>query len=394
LSGGGAEHVARNNIECFVNDSDIELAILTCDASATKMFNLKIFIAKDFRSIKGVFSKGIGSMYMGYNYRVVRECLTRFKPDIIHMHDYIPFSPSILKAFSEYKVRSLCKIILTHHTFSFLCTNDSLFNYSTSKLCEKCIGKFDKTIIKENCYNNYIGSIVKYLQKNRIMYFMSNLIDIHVAPSYFMKNMLLKVNNKYKVKVVYNPCIKNNFQLPHNKKENKIVYFGRISKEKNILRIAELFDSSCSGTMQLLIIGNGDQSGELRKIVDNAINRKMIIFKNEFLSTEKLYEEIIDAKYLILPSVWYENSPVSIVEAISLGIVPIVSNIGGMKELVDYFKFGYCFNPYDDKSFVEIINNISRDNFIHPRPDNKVLMKLNLFTNKQYQKDIISIYNN
>lgn len=295
----------------------------------------------------------------------------------------------MLKAVYEYKKQSSCKIIMTHHTYSFICTNDSLYNYSSCQLCEKCVGKFDKTIIKDNCYNNYIGSIMKYLQKNRMMRYMNGLIDIHIAPSYFMRDMLLKVNKSYRIEVIFNPCIKEIPQITDNDKDNKLVYFGRISKEKNILKIADLF-STLETSMKLLIIGTGDQSNELKEIIENSKNNNLI-FINDFLNSDKLYNEIIHAKYFILPSVWYENSPVSIVEAISLGIVPIVSDIGGMKELIDYFKIGYSFNPHNDNSIMEVLKNITNENLL-PNIDNNVILKLNEFTNENYKDNIIKIY--
>lgn len=280
---------------------------------------------------------------------------------------------------------------MTHHTYSFICTNDALYNYSCSRLCEKCIGKFDKTIITDNCYNNYIGSIMKFVQKNRMMKYLNNLIDIHIAPSYFMRDMLLKVNKSYKIKVVFNPCIKAIPKITNNDKTNKIVYFGRISKEKNILKVAELF-SNLNSSMKLIIIGTGDQSNKLNNIIEKS-KRKNIIFINDFLNSERLYCEISNAKYFILPSIWYENSPVSIIEAISLGIIPIVSNIGGMKELIDYFNVGYCFDPQDENSIVEVLKKISNKNLLLNINSN-VILKLNEFTNDQYKNNIIKIYKN
>ena len=57
---------------------------------------------------------------------------------------------------------------------------------------------------------------------------------------------------------------------------------------------------------------------------------------------EKVYRE---TDVLILPSVWPENQPVSITEAMAARIPVIASRIGGIPELVDDEKTGYLFEP-------------------------------------------------
>ncbi len=365
-----------------MEDPEIKVGLLTCDKESAKSYNINTYIARDFRYKKNIVSKALSSIFLKYNFKITYNCLKAFMPDVIHIHDYIPFSPSMVKALYKYKKQYSCKIMLTHHTYSFICANDALYNYKSCQLCEKCIGKFNHAIIKDNCYNNYFGSILKYLQKKNIMKYLRNIVDLHIAPSYFMKEMLLKVNKNYNIDVVYNPCIQS-INMNNVEKDNIIVYFGRISKEKNIVKIAKLF-SEFNTTFRLLIIGTGESSKELINFLEDNKNSN-IEFINTFLGSNTLYKTIENAKYLILPSVWYENSPVSIIEGINLGIIPLVSNIGGMKEIVDFFKIGYYFDPQDDNSILKVFKMLSNNKLYINKSE--IMYKLDCFTIDKYKNN-------
>ena len=73
-----------------------------------------------------------------------------------------------------------------------------------------------------------------------------------------------------------------------------------------------------------------------------------------FVSGKDLKEIVGNAKAVILPSEWYENGPYSAIEAMALGKPLIVSNNGGLPELID--GNGYIFFDKDD--FIRSIEKI------------------------------------
>lgn len=373
LSGGGAEHVARKNLEILLHKKDFDVAVLTCDKALWDQYPVKHYIAKDFRKVRGP-GKVFATMGIPENYKMTARCLQEFRPDIIHLHNYIPFSPSMLRALKEYKEKCGCKVILTHHTYSYICTNDSLYNYSQDKLCEKCIGTFDTTIIRDNCANSRLVSLAKFLQKNKMSKFFADLVDVHISPSDFLKSELLKANPKLRVEVVRNPCVDKIGPIRLEEKEDTAVFFGRISKEKNIVAFTKKF-LQAESPLKLLIIGDGPEAEKLLDLMAG-VDKSRVEFIHRFLKSDELYEKIRTAKFFVLPSIWFENSPVAIVEAINLGMIPLVSSIGGMKELVELFKIGYCIDglnsishtlrlavekyPVDLKKFAEASNALDK----------------------------------
>jgi glycosyltransferase involved in cell wall biosynthesis len=71
-----------------------------------------------------------------------------------------------------------------------------------------------------------------------------------------------------------------------------------------------------------------------------------------------VYEDI-DA--LIVPSLWYENSPIVILEAFANSVPVVASNLGGMAEMVDHETNGLLFTPDDPISLHAQIERIAAD---------------------------------
>lgn len=386
LTGGGAEFVAKKNIELVSALEEFDVSVITTDSSIS-IENVKKFNAFDFSKEKSLLNKTLGSLYLAKNKTAIKECLEKIEPDIIHIHNYVMFTPSLLSEIRIFKKEHDCAIVMTHHTYNYICTNDSLYNYSKDIICDKCIGKYNGRIIKDCCSGNRVTSVAKYMQKKIFGKTYHNLVDIHVAPSEFMKNQLLRVDATSNVKVIYNPCIEKVLPIDANK-NRKIVYFGRINREKNIVGFTKLFIES-ENNFEFVIIGNGNDEQELKKVIAESPH-KNITFVNQFLDSQDLYDIIKDARYFVLPSVWYENSPVSIVEGVNMSITPIVNNIGGMKELIDMFEVGHSLDITNEESVIKLLNNINDSSndevFVKSRKE------LEKFTMNKYVNSICNIY--
>jgi glycosyltransferase involved in cell wall biosynthesis len=68
---------------------------------------------------------------------------------------------------------------------------------------------------------------------------------------------------------------------------------------------------------------------------------------------------LADIDVLLVPSLWYENSPLVIQEAFLAGIPVITSNLGGMKELVNDGVNGYLFEVGNAQSLQNVVLKIT-----------------------------------
>ena len=124
-----------------------------------------------------------------------------------------------------------------------------------------------------------------------------------------------------------------------------IAFAGRLSKEKGIDILAE---AAKRLPEYRFCIAGGGPDGEC---LENIPNVTMM----GFLTGEKLVRFMANAKVMIVPSVWYENCPLSILEALSMGVPVITVNSGGMAELVDDGKTGTLASAADVQSIVDAI---------------------------------------
>nr|WP_281397747.1 glycosyltransferase [Winogradskyella flava] len=127
------------------------------------------------------------------------------------------------------------------------------------------------------------------------------------------------------------------------------LYYGRISGEKGVLELIDLFSTI---NLNLVIVGKGP----LDKIVINRINNKTNI---NFLGPkygDDLYSIIKKAKYVIQPSKWFENCPMTIIESFALNTPVIGSNHSGFRDLIEHNITGYLLDfEKIDKARIELI---------------------------------------
>ncbi|MBI5023201.1 MAG: glycosyltransferase family 4 protein, partial [Candidatus Magasanikbacteria bacterium] len=90
---------------------------------------------------------------------------------------------------------------------------------------------------------------------------------------------------------------------------------------------------------------------KLQNLADKPDNIQLVGHK----SGEELTQEISGARAVVAPSEWYENYPLSVLEAMSYGKPIIAANIGGLPEIVRDKKSGLLFNPGNANDLAEKI---------------------------------------
>lgn len=255
----------------------------------------------------------------------IMQVIDEFKPDIVHMNNInFQLTPSIIYGIKKKGV----PIVQTVHDYQMICPNHLLYNFDKNTPCEKCVKGSRMNCIKNKCIH---GSVVKSIIGVIEAVFYSWLktykkVDLFVCPSNFLENKLLSAKAYYKgkTKTIHNFIDKEKFENKNYPEDSYIVYVGRLSKEKgieNIARVAKLLPE-----YNFVIAGSGPDEGILKGIP----NVKLA----GFLTGDELTKLMGGAKVLLLPSVCYENCPLSILEAHCLGVAVVTMNSGGMAELV------------------------------------------------------------
>jgi len=270
--------------------------------------------------------------------RKIERLVKAEKPDIVHLNNFAhQISPSILDVFKKYKI----PVVMTTHDYKLVCPIH--FMLSNGKPCEKCKdGKYYQCLInictKNSRLKSLLNTIEMYLH-HKILH-IYDLINISIAPSFFLKNKLDKMGFRGKIVLLPYFVQLKEYIPQYNWNNNSIVYFGRLSSEKGILTLIEAVKGL---DITVKVIGEGPMKEILEsKIESNKYNNINFL---GYRKGESLKNEIGKSMFTISPSEWYENYPFSIIEAFSLGKPVIASRIGGIPELVKDERTGLMFEP-------------------------------------------------
>ena len=209
-----------------------------------------------------------------------------------------------------------------------------------------------------NPYKNYIiKSIYEVLIKKTMKY--SNLvvyISKKVKETFY--NHFHAVVNKNDV-VIYNGIDDKFFEnvSGKNKKENKnikIIYVGRLSKEKgvDILIDAMKIVISKIDDLRLEIVGDGVERDNLEnKVKEYNLNN----YVNFLGRQNNVIQYLDDADIFVYPSTWEEGFGISVVEAMARGCIPITFYKGGLPELIEDGVNGFLVKKVDATELAESI---------------------------------------
>lgn len=257
--------------------------------------------------------------------RKIIEVIDNFKPDIVHLNNInFQLTPSIIDGAKKRNI----PVVQTVHDYQMICPNHLLYDFEKNLPCEKCVKGSSFHCAKNKCiHNSFVKSILGAIEaKLYSLLGTYKKVDLFVCPSFFLESKLLAAKNFYKGKTItiHNFINKEKFSSKNAKPEEYILFVGRLSKEKGIDLLAEAAKLLPEYTFK--IAGNGPDD-DLLKNVDNI---ELLGFKNG----DELIELMAKAKFMILPSVWYENCPITILESLCLGVPVLTMNNGGMAELV------------------------------------------------------------
>lgn len=249
--------------------------------------------------------------------------------DVAHLHNiYHHISPSILPVLKKHGV----KIVMTLHDYKLLCPNYTMFHHGT--VHEEDAQGWYVSCIKNKCMKNSTAHSVmvtgEMIWHHKIMKYYERYVDRFIAPSRFMMNLCMRFGwDEKKFIHLPNPIDATAFSFSPEDK-GYVAYVGRLSEEKGLhtlLDAAVLLPS-----IPFRIIGDGPLSLSLHRRIEKEGLANVTC--TGFETGEQLKASLRDARMFVLPSIWYENYPLSILEAKAMGKIVLGSRIGGIPELL------------------------------------------------------------
>lgn len=311
---GGAESVFRNTIEATLESKQFNIYVASCDETPPCNIDESRFLRLDDWQLYPKWRGAYKYIFNPTNYKRLKTFLFTIKPDIIHTQNYLSrLSPSVLFALQAYKAKHpKVKLIYTQHGFG-PCANGGLYNYATKQICEQCIGHSKGLrIAYENCDRR--GRIHSILKALRSPFYQGaflqekELFDTIICVGEFQRSKHIQDGwDSSKLITLTNP-IETRFYNPQVSLEDKqdlLVFFGRLSPEKNIPLLLHAFAKLRTiprfSHYKLLIIGDGDDKERCLELArelmpqasPNAKNLESTFANTPALSSRDLQQQVV-----------------------------------------------------------------------------------------------------
>lgn len=335
---GGAERVVFDTKK-VLEDTGHEVEIFGMRHEKNIIENDYFIDEIDYKDAN-VFKKiiyGCKSIYNKDAKNKFEKCVQDFKPDVVHFHNiYHQLSFSLLDIVKKYKIPS----VMTLHDYKMVSPNYNLYHHG--HIDENSCGKNYYKCIFDNCMG-YVGqSIFATIEMYvRTWKKYESYIHTYISPSEFLRQKFVDVGFKKNIEVIPNPLDVAVYKCTVTAGDG-VVYFGRLSDEKGVCIISEI--ARKIPNIHYTMIGDGPLRVMLKE--KNIANVDIIGYK----TGDELSTLVSGARLIIMPSQWYENYPMTILEAKAMGKPVIASDIGGIGEMLPHDMLA----QYDDvASFVE-----------------------------------------
>ncbi|MDG6256465.1 MAG: glycosyltransferase family 4 protein [Methanomicrobiaceae archaeon] len=302
--------------------------------------------------------------------------LDEFLPDVVHFHNLIGLSVGLIHIAKQRDIRT----VLTLHDHWGFCFKNTIIKQGGDicqdyTRCTECMPFiFDDEGVK----------IPIWMRKNFISLQLQE-IDAFISPSEYLARAYVRAGMpESKFHVIWNGVDVEKFsRIPKilSSKRVRFTFIGYFGRHKgiHILLDALAYLGDKNGYV-LNLVGDGELMEDCRKKVRDMGLKKSVKFWGKIKNIEDAYRE---TDVLILPSIWPENQPVTITEAMSAKIPVIASGLGGIPELIEDGKTGYLFNAGDAENLAQKMLEF----IVHPE-------RIKIFGQESYDKIAINTLQN
>jgi glycosyltransferase involved in cell wall biosynthesis len=293
----------------------------------------------DYRdlSIAGRLSAALRVVWYPQAARRMVQVLDEFQPDIVHLLNiYHQLSPSVLAPISRRGI----PIAHTLNDYKLVCPNYLL--YTQGAPCARCRNGNYFQAVRYRCLHDsrawsLLAAVEMTLHKAWQIY--ERHVRTFIAPSAFAKATV----EEFGVPVgqlLHIPY----FLFPKDYAFSDVdgeylVYIGRLSHEKGLTTLIRAMRQVPHA--KLLIVGEGAMRPVLERMVREA-EMSNVRFAG-YLNGKALDDALVQARFSVLPSEWYEVFGQSIIESFIVGRPVVGARIGGIPELIGEVESGLLF---------------------------------------------------
>jgi len=267
------------------------------------------------------------------------EVLDRFRPDVVHMHNLTGLSAGLV-----HKARRRgIKTVLTLHDHWAFCYKNTLLKSDWEicqdfRRCAECMSSL---------HDGNNRAIPIRLRQDYLAMALAE-VDTLISPSLYLARAYIRAGvSPRKIRVISNGVDVHRFSRlskVERKGPLRFSFVGHLGHHKGVILALEALRYLPPGSAVINLVGDGELMPALRQRAQELGCTAMVRFWGK-VDNRRIEEVFRETDALLLPSIWPENQPVSITEAMASRTPVIAARIGGIPELVTDGVTGYLFEP-------------------------------------------------
>jgi glycosyltransferase involved in cell wall biosynthesis len=308
--------------------------------------------SRDNAEIKGSrlatqITLGAGTIWSRRSYNEIRALIHRERPEVAYFHNVVPLiSPSAYYACH----RAGVPVVQTLHNYRLFCPAGQF--YREGRICEECVQHGVLRSVQHRCYRGSAAataSIAGMLVVHRWLKTWARQVDGFIVRTEFARRWFVAAG-LCPEKVAVKACFVEPDPGLRSGRREAALFVGRLSAEKGLPTLLRAW-RHLGSKLPLKIVGDGPLRQQIEKEIDGRCGIELL----GWLEASSVYEEMKRAKFLVLPSEWYEGLPLTIVQAFACGLPVVASRLGSMSEIVDHGKTGLHFKAGDEKELADAV---------------------------------------
>lgn len=289
--------------------------------------------------------------------RKIRELIRAEKPDVVHTNNLTGFSPVV---YSVVKSEGI-PVVHTIRDYYFLCSRSTMFR--NDRNCDgQCVScKIYST--PKKALSRHVDAVVGVSEF---------ILQKHLQYGYFSgANVKRRIFNIFQRSAT-------NVTRPADQ-QLRFGFLGILAPAKGVEFVIQSFLKAKPADAVLHIYGKGHTEAYEAELKTKYASEHVL-----FLGFKQPGEIYPTLDVLIIPSLWHEPFPRTLIEAFSYGIPVIASKRGGIPEMIVSGENGFIFDPDDSESLTNLIKLAA-----HPDTDLQRIRGNATQSAREFEKDVI-----
>jgi len=260
----------------------------------------------------------------------IAEVIADFRPDVVHCHNiYHQLSPSILRACAAAGV----PVVMTLHDYKLACPTYQFLD--KGEICTACVTGGVIQAVKRRCKDGSLaasGIAALEVGAHRTLRAYGP-VSTFLCPSVFLRDQMAAAGIAPE-KLLHLDNFTDTDVPVRTEPGTGVLFAGRLSHEKGVDVLIDAMPVLAAETpgAVLDVVGDGPDRAELEERAAR-VAPGLVRFHGR-VSADEVRARMRAAAVSAVPSRWYENQPLSVLEAFASGVPVVASALGGLTDLV------------------------------------------------------------